>query len=276
MKVTLLPLDDRSEEAALGLIRSLAIGLFILAIPLALITTNIRVAISEQPVYDYAVRHYGAEAASGIPEPELLRANSEIHRYLTTGVGGVLAIDVQNQDGETGPLFSVRETAHMADVRDLVQVLFAVQVFAVALAIALAVVMLVLWPPRALAAGALYGSVLTAGVLALTGLVAVTGFDSAWTQFHIFAFSNDLWSLDPATDHLIQMFPETFWRDITMFIGGAIMFQAVLIAAVSVTYLILTRPRVEPDLPHDPRPSLPRPPIERPALPRPDQRHYMH
>ena len=51
----------------MGLFRALTIGAFILVVPLALITTNIRVAISEKPVYDYAVRHYGAQEASASP-----------------------------------------------------------------------------------------------------------------------------------------------------------------------------------------------------------------
>ncbi len=65
---------------------------------------------------------------SGIPESELLRANGEIKEYLTAEQAGELAIKVRNDRGATVPLFSARETAHMADVRDLVQTLFTVQI----------------------------------------------------------------------------------------------------------------------------------------------------
>ena len=261
----------------MGLFRALTIGAFILAVPLALITTNIRIAISEQPVYDYAIKHYGAEKASGIPESELLAANDQIHDYLVHSRPGALSISVLNQDGGVVPLFNVTETAHMADVRDLVSVLFAVQALALGALVALAVVMLVMWPPRALAAAALYGSVLTAGILALTSIVSLSGFDAAWSQFHVIAFANDFWELDPDTDHLIQMFPEAFWFDITMLIGAATMAEAVLISAASVGYLILSRPREEPRPQHDPRPALPRPHLEerpRPIAP-PNPKHYL-
>ncbi len=165
----------------------------------------------------------------------------------------------------------------MADVRDLVQTLFTAQALAVAAVITLAVVVLVLWPPRALAAVALYGSLLTAGVLGLTALVAVSGFDSAWTQFHVIAFSNDLWALNPARDHLIQMFPEAFWRDITMLIGTATMLEAVLISGVSVAYLILSRPKEEAGALAEARPALPHPQIEtRPRIAPPNPKHYVH
>ena len=261
----------------MGLFRALTIGALILLVPLALITTSIRIAISEKPVYDYAVRHYGAEEASGIPETELIGANGQIHDYLVHGRSGALSITVLDQGGDAVPLFNIRETAHMADVRDLVQVLFGVQVIAIAALIALAVTMLVLFPPRALAAAALYGSVLTAGILGLTSLVALSGFDAAWSRFHVIAFANDFWELDPDTDHLIQMFPEAFWFDITMLIGAAVMLEAVLISAISTAYLVLSRPRERPRTVPEPRPGLPRPQLEgrpRPIAP-PNPKHYL-
>jgi len=222
------------------------------------------------------VQHYGAAEASGIAESELLFANGQIHDYLTHGRPGALSISVVDESGAVVPLFNVKETAHMADVRDLVQVLFTAQALAVAAALSLAVVMLVLWPPRALAAAALYGSVLTAGVLGLTSLVALSGFDSAWSQFHVIAFSNDFWELDPDTDHLIQMFPEGFWFDITMLIGAVTMLQAVLISGASALYLVLSRSPEEPRVVPVERPSLPHPPLPerpRPIAP-PNPKHY--
>jgi integral membrane protein (TIGR01906 family) len=233
-----------------GLFRALVIGLFIVCIPVALITTNIRAAISEQGVYDYAVRHFDADEASGIPEPELIRANAEIRDYLTDG-DGVLSISVTNNLGVEQSLFNVRETAHMADVRDLVRAMFSVQVVALALLLFLAVVMLVLWPPRALAAATLYGSILTCASLGVVGLLAASGFDSAWSQFRVIAFTNDFWELDPRTDHLIQMFPESFWQQVTLLIGGVIFLEALVIAAASGVYLRLSRSSEQPiDRPH--------------------------
>jgi len=215
--------------------------LFVLAIPVALITTNIRVAISQQSVYDYSVREYGAASVSGIPESELIRANDEIESYLTSSGGGPLAISVRGEDGGLEPLFNAREVAHMADVRDLVRTMFIVQIIAVAAILALAVMILVLSPPRALAAAALYGSLLTGAVLGIAGILAISGFDAAWSQFHVFAFTNDLWQLDPDRDHLIQMFPETFWQEVTTLIGAVTALEALLIAGPAAGYLALSR-----------------------------------
>jgi integral membrane protein (TIGR01906 family) len=264
------------ERPGMDLFRVLVIGVFILAIPVALLTTNVRLAFSEKAVYDYAVRNYGAEEASGIAESELIRANGQIREYLVNSQPGLLSITVKDSEGREKQLFNVRETAHMADVRDLVGALFSVQIAALALLLALAVVMLVMWPPRALAAAALYGSVLAAGLLGLASLIALSGFDSAWTQFHVVAFRNDFWLLNPNEDHLIQMFPEAFWFDITMLIGIVTLLQATVIAGISAAYLLITRPREEKRAVPEPRDLPPPDAGTRPRISPPDPGRYAH
>ena len=97
-----------AEGGYLAVIRAAIIALFILAIPVALIATNIRVAVSEQRVYDYSVKTYDAASRSGIPESELLRANGEIHRFLTAQDPPPLAINVTNSRGVSGSLFTAK------------------------------------------------------------------------------------------------------------------------------------------------------------------------
>ena len=248
---------ERKSENGLGLIPIFILGAFSVLLPVALITTTIRVAVSEQTIYDYSVKRYDAHLVSEIPEEELLRANGEIHQYLTGDYDGPLSIPVRYKDGSVGPLFNARETVHMADVRDLVSGMFVVQIASIAALLALAVVMLVWWPPRALAAAGLYGAVLTGGVLAMGGFLALTGFDAAWSQFHVIAFANDFWQLNPRTDHLIQMFPQAFWERATVAVGGAIVLEAGIIASAAWLYLYLTRAQPESDLPLKPEPALP-------------------
>jgi integral membrane protein (TIGR01906 family) len=264
----------RKEEAILGLFRVLTIVLFIAAIPIALIATNIRVAISEQGVYDYSVREYNTAEVSGIPESELLRANGEVKDYLTHGDAGELAIRVRDGRGAIVPLFSARETAHMVDVRELVQTLFALQIASVFAVITLAVITIVSWSPRALATAALCGAVLTGGLLGTAGVVAASGFDSAWTEFHVVAFSNDLWQLDPAQDHLIQMYPESFWLEITTLIVAATLMEAALVGGAAGAYLLMSRPqRVPLNAPITPEVVGPAG-HSQPKLATPNPRHY--
>ena len=161
----------------------------------------------------------------------------------------------------------------MADVRGLVQVLFTVQIVTVLAALTLSV-MIVIWSPRALATATLCGALLTGGLLGTAGAVAASGFDSAWTEFHVVAFSNDLWQLDPTRDHLIQMYPEAFWLEITTLIVTATLLEAVLIGGAAAGYLLLSRPRSAPLR------ALTAPVVagaaghSRPKLTAPNPRHY--
>ena len=134
-----------------------------------------------------------------------------------------------------------RPDAAAHDVRDLFQALFTVQLMAVALTLGLAVVLLVTSPVRVLAQALLYGSVFTVALAGAIGAIAALGFDGAWRQFHFLAFTNDLWKLSPANDHLIQMFPRDFWLDMTVLIGAFTLLQVLLIAAASTLYLYRTR-----------------------------------
>jgi len=267
---------DAKPRPERGLLRTIVIGIFVLALPIALITTTLRVVISEQGVYNYAVRNYGAERASDIPESELIRANGEINRYLVNSDAPPLAPQVTDNSGETISLFSAKEISHMADVRSLVQLMFKIQMITMALALTLAVVMIMLWPARVLAAATLWAGLLMTTVLAMVGTLAMTGFDGAWSQFHQLAFTNDLWQLNALTDHLIQMYPETFWYDVSMAVGLFLLAQAVGLTALSTTYLILTRnsadvieARARPEQPE--RDGYPR----RPQLMPPNPRHYI-
>lgn len=54
------------------------------------------------------------------------------------------------------------------------------------------------------------GAVGLGGILVL-GLFLLLNFSTAFTTFHLLLFTNDLWMLNPATDNLIVLFPETFW-----------------------------------------------------------------
>jgi integral membrane protein (TIGR01906 family) len=57
-------------------------------------------------------------------------------------------------------------------------------------------------------------------------------FGDAFVQFHLVAFSNDLWILDPTRDHLLMLFPEGFWFDATMRIAGLTALEAAALAVL--------------------------------------------
>ena len=226
----------------MGLFRQIAALLFIVALPVALITTSVRVAVNEPRLYEYATDHYNTTATTGIERSELLRASGELRDYFNNGEDSIF-VRVQ-RDGGPISLFNPRETAHLRDVKALMQTSFRVQEAAVIFVLAY-IVFVFVWAKegsfRSLAKQILASGLITLGVVGALGVVAVSGFDGAFNQFHLIAFDNDLWKLNPARDHLIQMFPEAFWQDVSIWVGLASLAGMGVLSALAAIYLGVTR-----------------------------------
>lgn len=226
----------------MAFVRRFAALLFIIAIPVALITTNIRVAANEPRLYEYAADHYDTPATTGIERSELLRASGELRDYFNNDADTIF-IRVQ-KDGAPISLFNPRETAHLRDVKTLFQASFRVQEAAVLFVLAY-IVAVFIWAGegsmRTLAKQIVLSGLISAAVIGAVGVVAVSGFDRAFEQFHVIAFNNDFWKLNPNRDHLIQMFPEAFWENVSLWVGLATLVEVGVLAGVSALYLRLTQ-----------------------------------
>jgi integral membrane protein (TIGR01906 family) len=213
--------------------------LFVIALLLALVLGAVRLAFSWQPVYTYAVENYHADEVSGIPQAELLTATHSIRTYFTDSRRD-LNITVRNDDGQLVPLFNGKEIAHMRDVKALVQRVYLLLDLAVAY---LGVYVLVrLWLRRdaiGLARLVLRASSIVGLLLVAAAVASLFDFEQIFTEFHVLSFSNDFWQLDPAVDHLVQIFPQGFWLDVTLFVGLLALTGALILAMLSRVYLFL-------------------------------------
>lgn len=209
-----------------------------------LVTANVRWAANEVRLYHYSFDKYDAEAATGISRSQLDRAADKLVRYFNND-DETIRVFVQEDDRRL-PLFNERETSHLTDVKNLFRTVFRVQEASLAFALVF-VVGVFIWaaeaPLRLLARMLLQASLLTLGLLALFAVLALVGFDELFLRFHLVAFTNDLWKLNPHTDHLIQMFPRDFWFDATMLVAGLTAVEAVLLGSLSAAYLRV-RPRL--------------------------------
>ncbi len=223
--------------------RRLAALLFIVALPVALITTNIRVVTNEPRVYQYAADHFDTPSTTGIPRAELLRASGELREYFNNSQGRIF-VQVTTDGGQRVSLFSDRETAHLRDVKNVFQGMFRVQELSTIFVLAY-VVAVFIWAReyslRSLAREVLASAALTLVFVGVVGGFALAGFDAAFERFHLTLFNNDLWQLDPARDHLIQMFPDGFWRDVTIWIAAGTLAEFGLLAGLAGAYLGFTR-----------------------------------
>jgi integral membrane protein (TIGR01906 family) len=233
--------EDLHWRLALRFIRQIAALLFIVALPVAIVTTNVRVAMNEPRVYNYAIDHYDAVETTGIPRAELVRASGELRSYFNNEEDRLFVRVVD--EGQSIALFNEREVAHLSDVKTLVQAVFRVQEGAIVFVIAY-VVMVFLWARegnlRRLAREMLVSGGAALAVLAAFGAIVLMGFETAFDRFHVIAFTNGNWKFDPRSDHLIQMFPEAFWEDVTLWVSLATLAELALLSAAAAVVLRLT------------------------------------
>jgi integral membrane protein (TIGR01906 family) len=225
-----------------GVFRAVATIIFIVSVPIALVTSNIRFMANEPRVYRYAIDNFNAVPVSGIAREDLIRAGGEIRAYFNNSED-TLSIEVV-QDGAETSLFNPRETAHMKDVKDRFRWVARANEFALMYVLTY-IVVVVLWArevsPRALAVQVAGGSVICLVALGAIGVVGLAGFDSAWEDFHRLMFSNDFWLLNPASDHLIQMFPPDFWENIVFLVGLLVVAESALLILGAGLYLGASR-----------------------------------
>lgn len=232
----------RQRNTRMGFLRVLATIAFVIALPVALVTTNIRLLANAPLVYDYAFDRYDAEEATGLARDDLDGTAAALRRYFNNDEK-TFYYSV-TEDGLPGPVLNARETRHMEDVKSLFVSLNRAQELS-AIYVLFYVVAFFIWARegslRQLAAQCLMGLSLGVMVVGGIGVVAAFGFDAAWERFHGLIFTNDFWRLNPRTDHLIQMFPEAFWRDMVIFLGVVCALEAAIIGIVSGVYLLGTR-----------------------------------
>lgn len=232
----------RQRGTHMGFARSLATIVFILALPIALVASNVRILLNAPIVYDYSFDRYNGEDATGLSRADLNGTASDLRDYFNNGektfyrtvtVGGLSA-----------PVFNSRETRHMEDVKRIIVWVNRLQEVTVVYVLAY-VVGFVIWARqgslRQLAKESLMAMGFGVAVVGGIGVFALVAFDTAFTIFHKVLFRNNLWQLNPETDRLIQMFPEPFWQDVTLLLGAMCVLSAAAIVGISTMYLVATR-----------------------------------
>ena len=198
--------------------------LFIICIPLLLITTNARFAVNDIRLYEYGFNKYDISEATGLDKGNLTEIAHKLIVYFNSDEGFV-DISVYNQ----------RDIDHLKDVKGMVQLVYRLQFVSLAyIAVYLGFNFLLLggafW--RQLARRIIWGSWTTIAILAILGIIALVDFDQLFLLFHLVSFRNDLWQLYPG-DKLLAMFPEGFFNDAALFIGGAIILEAIIIGVAA-------------------------------------------
>jgi len=216
--------------------------LFILCLPILLLTASIGGAVNSLWLYKYGFDKYNVSQTTGLAETELEKAATGLISYFNSD-GEYISLTVM-KDGEPFELFNEKEVIHLKDVKGLIWLDYWVLLGTLIYALGYALVSL-LWRKdwRRLAWGVVGGGGITLGLMLALGLGTLLGFDQLFWQFHLISFANELWQLDPTRDYLIMLFPQGFWYDATVFCVLATAGLAIILGGVAGGYLMFSRRR---------------------------------
>jgi integral membrane protein (TIGR01906 family) len=189
---------------------------FILCLPALLLTASLSAAMNCRALYEYGFDKYDISRVTGLAPTELTKAADGLIGYFNSGEEYIDVTVIKN--GQTFTLFNEREVQHLKDVKGLFWLCYKVLIGTGVYALVYVGVTLFWWrDKRRLGWGLFGGGALTLALMAAVGIMIALDFDQFFLQFHLLSFANDFWQLNPATDYLLMMFPDSFWFDATLF-----------------------------------------------------------
>jgi integral membrane protein (TIGR01906 family) len=198
--------------------------LFVICIPVLLITTNVRFAVNDIRLYEYGFNKYEVTETTGLDDEELTQTAQRLIDYFNS--------DEEYTDIE---VFKEREVEHLKDVKGLIQLVYRLQIgtlifILIYVAFNFLLLRRALW--REIARRLVWGGLATIGLIVILGFLALVGFDDLFLWFHLVSFRNDLWQLSPDA-MLLLMFPQGFFNDATLFLAGGTILEAAVIGGIA-------------------------------------------
>ncbi len=203
---------DAIRGALAALVIGIAATLVIIALAILPFLTPPWVAFGQQQAE--------ATAWTGYTTDELRTVTDAILADLVVGPPD-FAVSLHGQ-----PVLEARERQHMRDVRGVFAGFFAVA--AIGALVLVAAFLLSRGPERR---ARLWRRLSRTGAVVVVvtivgGAVGVLFFDQAFEVFHELFFPAGSYDFDPATEKLVQLFPQTFWIDSTLGVGAMIVLLA--------------------------------------------------
>jgi len=202
----------------------------VLALSLIVVTLVLgyEMILFSETYFQWHYTHREIDQTTGINQEELGVITDQMLNYLK-GQRKDLAMEATIH-GEKREVFSQREKDHMVDVQKLY--MFVRRAKWIGLLLILLINSIgILWNKKA------YNQILgwvkywVLGYLVVIGAIGgllATNFEKYFTLGHELIFTNDLWLLDPSTDVLIQMVPESYFYSIVVIGLGLFLFNILI------------------------------------------------
>jgi integral membrane protein (TIGR01906 family) len=204
--------------------------LFIILLPVLLLTLVIGVLANSPWLYENSARQYGvaeslANTGLRLSEAEISSIYKTLIHYYNSNEDYV-NVTVDRGDEQINVL-TPEETQHFKDVKGLIRLDYGVFLGALVGCLAVAGLDLYLWRDRRrLGWGLLGGGIFTLGLLLILFLLdSVYGFDNLFIRFHFMFFDNMFWT---AQGNMLLLFPENLFIDAAT-LGFAIIAGAALV-----------------------------------------------
>jgi len=223
----------------LRVLGNIAKWLFIFSLPALLISAAVNFEFNSLWLYRNGFEKYNVSEATGLDKAELEKVAGGLIDYFNSRDEYISLTVVK--DGEPLELFNQREVAHLKDVKALMQLNHRL-LLGTAVYVGVYAGISLFWRRkryrRQLAWATVIGSSIALGmIIALGAGSMLLDFNELFTRFHLVAFTNELWMLDPATDYLIMLFPEGFWYDSAVLLGQITAAAAGILCGIGGLYL---------------------------------------
>jgi integral membrane protein (TIGR01906 family) len=217
--------------------------LFILCLPILLLSASLAWALNSHWLYNYGFEKYSLPQHPELAEFDLEGIGDQIISYFNSSEEPLSIIVII--DGQPTQLFTPEETIHFRDVKGLVWLDYWILGGTLVYVLAYAAVSLFwrkkrYWPR--LAWGLVIGGSITLGLMLALGLGTLLGFDRLFWNFHLVFFSNEYWL---SGGNMTLLFTEEFFYDAALFCALGTAGMAVILGGVGGGWLIFNRKRAK-------------------------------
>lgn len=224
-------LPERQPGRLVRIAGSLIRWLYTLAVPLLLTLLSARLVMMPAFLHLEYNRPGFPEDTYGFTTEERITYGTEAVNYLLLDSDIAMLADMRFDNGT--PMFTSLELRHMIDVKHVTRAAFSLLWIGGFAMIALSI-WLVLnrnWR-RVLYDGLFRGAVLTLGLISAIVILAIVAWDIFFTAFHQAFFESGTWRF-AFSDTLIRLFPQQFWFDAALVVGGL-----TTISAAGILYVV--------------------------------------
>ena len=186
-------------------------------VPVVLVLSAVRLMLTPAFLrFEYSTPNFPPDGFGFSQQDRLYWAPFAINYLLNSEDISYLA-DLKFENGQ--PIYNERELSHMVDVKVTVRAALRVWVVSLLLLVGFGLVTRFAGWWDGYLVGLRRGSWLTVFALATVILLVFLSFGMLFVAFHNVFFQPGTWTF-LYSDTLIRLFPERFWRDIFIYVGG--------------------------------------------------------